>query len=550
MDSSPSALIKLNMDLRNHAAPMQMLWQEVGRMCLTRKVQSLINAYNKASTTTELWQPDTRLLNSRAVQANEILSAGIMSVIMPSDQRWFSFKPAPSQRGNDALEEWLEACTEIALLEMFVAGFYPRVHESMEDRCTFGTNILHVDSGVKNALRFRSWDAGTYVIAENEDGECDLVFREREWTARQALQEFDQLPPVVQQQLKNNKLDEKTKYIHCIFPRDLKAVDENAGPKGKAFASIYIHEPTQMIVKESGFDELPSFASRYRKWSEASAYGVSPAMIALAEIRGVNYLEMLMSTLAEVTVNPRMILPQGFQGVPDLRAGGITFGGLSRDTFPQEWMTGGRFDIGLNLMERKERAIDDAFHRPLFDQFSQMDREITATEVRARQAEKLARFSPAFTSLTVEFINPIMERVFMLLYRAGKFPAPPQEAFMADALGRPMLLFPSIVQTNRMAQSMALARQSEFAAIFQLLAPLQQLGSPVLDNLDDEQMTRDMIRDAALPTRDLDSVKALRDARAQAQQAQQQMEMAQAAMKSGPAMDMAQQALGGQQKAA
>ncbi|MFK5284110.1 hypothetical protein ACI3PL_31475, partial [Lacticaseibacillus paracasei] len=63
-------------------------------------------------------------------------------------------------------------------------------------------------------------------------------------------------------------------------------------------------------------------------------------MRALAEIRGVNYLEMLMATLAEVSVNPRMIMPQGFQGVPDLRAGGITFGGMTRDTFPQEWMTG------------------------------------------------------------------------------------------------------------------------------------------------------------------------------------------------------------------
>ncbi len=548
MDSSPTALIKLHQDLRNHAAPMQQLWQEVGRMCLTRKVQSLINAQNKGSTTTESWQPDTRLLNSRAVQANEILSAGIMSAVMPSDQRWFSYKPAPTQRGNDALEEWLEACTEIALLEMFVAGFYPRVHESMEDRCTFGTNILHVDSGVKNALRFRSWDAGTYVIAENEDGECDMVFREREWTARQAQQEFDNLPPEVTQQLSQNKLDEKTKYIHCIFPRNPGSISEDKGPKGKAFASIYIHESSKMIVKESGFDELPSFASRYRKWSEASAYGVSPAMIALAEIRGVNYLEMLMSTLAEVTVNPRMILPQGFQGVPDLRAGGITFGGLSRDTFPQEWMTGGRFDVGINLMERKERAIDEAFHRTLFDQFSQMDREITATEVRARQAEKLARFSPAFTSLTVEFINPIMERVFMLLYRAGKFPAPPREAFVQDALGRPMLLFPQIVQTNRMAQSMALARQSEFAQVFQLLAPLEQMGRPVFDNLDEEEMSRAMIRDAALPTRDLESVKALRDARAQAAQAQQQMEMAQELAKSKPAMDMAQQAMGGGQQ--
>lgn len=543
MDTSPTALIKLNSELRNNASGMMALWEECGRMCLTRKVQSLIRAKNKATSAVDAYQPDTRLLNSRAVQANEIMAAGIMSAVMPSDAKWYGYKPAPAQRGNDALEEWLSYCTEIALLEMYLAGFYSRAHESMEDRSTFGTNALFVDAGKKNALRFRSWDVGTYVIAENEDGECDMGFREIERTARQAKEEFLNLPPSVQNQIRENKLDERTRYLHGIFPRPMDQRRDDGSPSGMAFMSIYIHEETKTVVKESGYDELPSFFSRYRKWSESSAYGVSPAMLALAEIRGVNYMEMLMATLAEVTVNPRMILPQGFQGVPDLRAGGITFGGLTQDSFPKEWMTNGRFDIGLNLIERKEKAIDEAFHRPLFDQFNLIDREMTATEVRAREAEKLARFSPAFTALTTEFINPILERVFMLLYRAGKFPPPPREAFIADTLGRPMLLFPSIVQTNRMAQSMALARQTEFARLFELLAPLEAAGRPVFDHLDEDEMSRGMVRDAWLPLREVDSVAALRDARAKAAEAAQQQQMLLEASKSKPLAEVAATAL-------
>lgn len=541
IDESADGLIRLNSELRANASSMMSLWEECGRMCLTHRIQSLVNSRTGTSQAIDSYSPDTKLLNSRAAAANEVMAAGLMSSVMPSDGKWFAFKAAPSQRGNDALEEWLSACTEIALLELFVSGFYSRAHESMESRSCFGTNALFAEAGKKNALRFRAWDNGSYVVSENEDGDIDMVFREVERTARQASAEFETIPAAVLAHISQNKTEEKTRYIHAIFPRSKRG----DGPKGMAFASVYIHAASKTICKESGFDEMPAFVSRYRKWSDSSAYGVSPAMIALAEIRGVNYLEMLMATLAEVTVNPRMILPQGFQGVPDLRAGGITFGGVDRNSFPQEWMTGGRFDIGLNLLERKERMIDEAFHRPLFDQFAQLDRQITATEVRAREAEKLARFSPAFTALTTDFVNPLLERAFMLLYRAGKLPPPPRDAFVADALGRPMLLFPSVIQTNRMAQSMALARQSEYARLFELLAPLEQMGRPVFDHLDEEEMSRAMFRDASLPLKDEETVQALRQARQQAAQAAQEREMAIEAAKSAPVMDMAKQAMGG-----
>ncbi len=53
----------------------------------------------------------------------------------------------------------------------------------------------------------------------------------------------------------------------------------------------------------------------------------------------------------------------------------------------------GQCNIGLELIKRKEYAIQEAFHFSLFQQFQQIEQQITAQEVRAREAEKLARFS-------------------------------------------------------------------------------------------------------------------------------------------------------------
>lgn len=547
MDTSPTALIKLNQELRNGASQMMQLWSECGRMCLTRKVSSLVNATNKAQTTDNV-MPDSRLLNSVAVEANEVLASGCMAWIMPSEGRWFVWKPAPEQEGNDAVEEWLQACTEVALTALFSSNFYSRTHEVLQDRSTFGTACLWLEAGQRGPLNFRAWDVGTFVVSENEEGYCDVIFREIERTARQAQAEFTNLPAVVQQHLAQDKLEEKTRYLVCILPRSVaeQTANQGKGAKGMPFASFYIHEESKTVVKESGFEELPSFVTRYLKWSEASAYGVSPAMRALAEIRGVNYLELLMATLAEVTVNPRIILPQGYQGVPDLRAGGITFGGMSADTYPKEWLTNGRFDVGMSLIERKEKAVNEAFHRTLFELFNQRQGDLNIPHVRALEAEKLARFSPAFTSLTSEFINPIIERVFMLLYRAGRLPPAPREAFVADSLGRPTILFPRVVQTNRMSLAMQQAHKMGLNEMLQLFAPLAGAGAPVFDNLDPDRAFRTLVRGEGLPTDFLlseDSVKAMRQARAQAAQAAEQREMMMQAAKSKPLMDMAAPAI-------
>jgi hypothetical protein len=246
--------------------------------------------------------------------------------------------------------------------------------------------------------------------------------------------------------------------------------------------------------------------------------------------------------MAEGTVNPRMIVPQGFTGVPDLRAGGITMGGLTRETWPMEWMTGGKLDWGIAFLDRKENAINNIFHRPLFDQFAQIERQITAAEVHAREAEKVARFSPAFHQLTTELINPCLERVFMLLYRQGRFPAPPMEALYRDAAGILRLAFPQTVQTSRMALAMQAMRRQSVLNMIGVWTPYVEVTQDpsVFDNLDKDEAFRTLALGDGTPKdflNDPDVVEQTRLARAQAQQAAQQAEMAQAALKSTPLVE-------------
>lgn len=529
MNNSAEHIIRLNDQMRSDASGMTSLWDECGRMCLTRRVASSTVREHNPSTTEHL-TTDQRLLNSAAILANETLSSNCVSWITPSDQNWFTWKPVPMLQDVPAVEDWLGLCTEIALSYLASSNFYNRIHEAFADRSTFGTDCMWLAQGKRHPLHFRTLDVGSFTLAEDDEGYVHRVFQEFDLTAEQAEQKFgrDRLPPEVQNRLNEGKVNEKSRYLHALYPRAEKDRNPDGGPLGMPWASCYIHLGTKTKIDEGGFEELPGFAGRYFKWSERSVYGCSPAMLALAEIRGVNYLEMLMATLAETTVNPRIIIPEGMESIPDLRAGGITIEPMGGENRVREWMTGGRFDVGLAIIERKERAIGEIFHRSLFEQFSMIERQITAREVVAREAEKLARFSPAFTSVTSEKINPMLERVFMLLYRQGLFPPAPPEAMVTSPGGNTVMLFPRTVHTSRMALALQGLKKTAFANMLELFTPLATLRPEVFDNLDSDNAFRDLSKSDGMPVDYLvpiEEVGSMREARAKAQQAQEQQRM-------------------------
>jgi len=543
---TPTELIQLNERLRSEASSMYSLWMQCGQYCLTRKLSSTITSTSQSGTLPgQAPSTDYALLNDVAVDANAVLASGCMEWIMPSSGRWINLKPATAQEGNDAVEEWLTACTDIILAALLGSNFYTRAHEAMLDSSTFGISGLWCEDGSRG-LNFRTWDVGSFVFCENAEGYVDTVFREIERTAQQASEEFTNLPPQVATALNGNKPNEKFRFLHCLRPRPEKERTE-AGPMSMPIASMWLHIDSKTVCKESGYNELPSFITRYLRWSESSAYGVSPAMQALAEIRGVNYLERIMGGLAETTLNPRIVVPQGFQGVPDLRPGGITPGGISKDSNPYEWLTGGNFNVGLNLIERKEEAVRRAFHYRLFRAFEDRKGDMNIPHVLAIQAEQVLGFSPAFTSLTTELINPIVERVFMLLYRGNKLPRAPREAFVKDALGRDMILFPRVAQNNRMSQAMQSAKEQGLQTLLGIFGPLAEAGIPVLDNLDVDRAFRDLGRGRGLPADYIvpeDTRDALRKAREQAAQAREQQAMMLEAAKNPEIVKQAAGAMG------
>ena len=174
----------------------------------------------------------------------------------------------------------------------------------------------------------------------------------------------------------------------------------------------------------------------------------------------------------------------------------------------------------------------EIMHGDLFKLFAQIERQMTATEASLRQAEKVMQFSPTFSRLTSEYLDPKLRRIFSILWRQGKMPQAPEEIQMVTQDRNVVVPVPNIAYNNRISlaiKSQQNSAYSEFMAINQMGI---EMNPTILDNLDTDTQFRDGWRNAGLPEDSLrpeEEVEETRQARAEQQAQQQQMEQAQQA---------------------
>ncbi len=509
-------------ELQGEMSVFQSVWQD----CADHALPLRRLGFNSTGSS---FRSDARLQSDVAVDSLNTLASGMTSWVTPSQQNWFQWEASDDLAGSEAVNSWLADCTARAHKALANSNFYHAVHLGYLDLGAFGTVGIFAEAGRERPLNFRCWHTGSFACAENEEGTVDRVFRFMNLTAQQAMERFgDDAPEVCRKDVSNNKRHTKHPFVHAICPRDRKDRNMDGGPMGMPVASCYLHPATKSMIREEGFDSLPVMVSRWLKWSDESPYGVSPAMLSIADIRGSNYLEGLLAAMANLKVNPRIIAKTGNVGVVDLGPGGVTQVSDMQDK-PEIWGDPSDYKIGLDLIDRVDNRIRRAFHVPLFEQFAALERQITATEVRARQSEQLARISPAFTLLTTDLVNPLLERVFMILFQGGYFAQPPQEAFVQDAAGQWRLLYPKTVQISRMSQAIEAQKEHAFASTLETFFPLLQFNPGLLHEFNLPTAMRDIARGKGVPSaymQDPEVVAQIKQAEAEQQQAAMAMEMA------------------------
>ena len=473
------------------------------------------------------------IFDTTAVDAARTYAAGCMSWMTPSESHWAAYDAPEELSEDDAVKSWYSKCTDIAREVLAASNFYSQIHECYNDDGTFGTSGMLIEEDNKGGLRFEALVIGKYAILENSRKEVDTVFIEKVLTLRQAEQEFgrENLHIDHRELLEDNQQDcEKTHtFIHCVMPRadadrQLGKLDSSNMP----WASITFDLKNKKIVRESGSWEMSVAVHRHAADPD-SPWGYSPAMQAMTDIRQLNHMQSYLDTLVEKQVTPPVLLPSGFKGEVDLRAGGYTYF-KNKEEMPTHWPNPGNYMIGEDRTVFRATQINRAFHVELFQALSAvpLGKEMTAAEVHMRQRDRLTLFSPTFARKNTELNTPIMRRVFALLLRNGAFPPPPPNLITETPEGLPYMPDPKITYTSRLALQMKAIENEAFGRSFAETSPFFELAPETLDNYDSDAIARAIYRNNGAPEEGLRPERErdlMRQERAEAQQ-QAEQEMA------------------------
>lgn len=490
------------------------------------------------------------LFDATAIRANQTLANGQLAWMSPMESPWFDY--SPSDEADDESKLWLAKCTATARQKLATSNFYTAVHEFYLDRSAFGIGCIYVEPSKDGSLNVQVWSPGSFVIDEDHDGNVDTLYREFMLSARQAAQKFgeERLSPKLREALGDEKRrNDRVKFIHGIFPRE-KRDQEKVDDLNMPWASVYIESDAKHVVRESGYDEQPFMVSRFLQWgsdeslgeASKSMYGWTPCFSAIPDARQLNHIERCMDALAEKIAFPPVLAPDEMEGEIDPNPHGVTY--FSRDlitagAMPKEWMTGGRYEIGLQRAEVKREAIRQAFFVDLFQMFAQIQKQMTAREVAERAQEKLIQFSPTFARLTTELFNLLLARVFGILLRGGALG--PVES-IPRALMRPLapgvvdVPTPKISYSSRIALALKALPSIGYNRAIERISAVAQIAPEVVDNYDFDKAERATALADGISSEFMRKESAVRDIRKQRADAQAQREQAEAQERAASAL--------------
>lgn len=502
-------------------------WEEIAERVLPAYSQSF---YSQIGQRSQGEKRTDKVFDSTAAIALGRFASILDSLLTPRNSQWHSLAASdPYLNKNRDIRLWFGEVSRLLFKYRYapLANFSSQNQQNYKGLGAFGTGCMFIDELSKGAgMRYRAIHLGEIYFRENHQGIIDSAYRYFAITARQAFQKWgDKVPDCIKSKLASSP-DTPTMFLHVVKPR------ENYDPqrldyKGMEYESHYVSVEGKTHMGEGGYSSFPYAISRYEQ-APGEVYGRSPAMDVLPAIKTLNEEKKTVLKQGHRAVDPVLLAHD--DGVVDtfsLRPGAINAGGVSADGRPLvQALQTGNIHIGKELMDDERAVINDAFLVTIFQVLTETP-TMTATEVLERTREKGILLAPTLGRQQSEYLGPLIEREVDILSRQGLLPPMPEA--LREAQGEYTVQYDSpLSRAARAEEASGLMRTVETALQIANVTGNQE----PLDHFDWDTIIPEISNIQGTPERwmrDIESVKAIREGRAQAAQEQQEIQAAPAA---------------------
>lgn len=533
--SKKEQFVKRLGSLRSERSSFIEYWKELSDNILSYRGRFLVTDYNKGH------KRNTKQINNTARKAARTLASGMMAGITSPARPWFRLS-TPYAELNDvaAVKEWLFD-VETLMREVFSqSNLYNSLHTLYGELGVFSTAAMGLFEDYDDVIRCKPFTVGSYMLGMNGKNAVDTFYREYQYTVAQTVDEFgyDNCSNRVKQAYDRRNLEVPVEIVHIIEPNPGRDKN-NPLAKNKKWRSVYFEralggkgEEGEKYLRESGFDEFAIMTPRWDVTGE-DVYGTDcPGMMALGDIKALQLYERRKAQAIDKVANPPTQAPVSLRNA--LSKGGIAAGEI---TWVNSTADGGIRSIydyrpDINAIQASiveiEKRIDEAFYVDLFLMLSQTDRrQITAREIAERHEEKLLMLGPVLERLHTELLDPLIDRTFNIMNKAGMLPVPPEEL---EDIELRVEYVSVLAQAQRMVAVGGIERLAGF------VGQMAQIFPSVRHKFDAEQAVDeygDALGISPRIVRGDEEVQILKDQEAQAMQQQRAAEAAQQAASIG-----------------
>lgn len=498
-------------------------WREISDYLIPENSRFYVTDRNKGR------RRHNATIDSTGHYSLQVLAAGMMAGMSSPARPWFRLTlPDPDLAESSAVKVWL-ADTQRRMLTVFSrSNTYRVLHSLYMDLGAYGTGCVMMMDDAKTVIDHYQSPIGEFALATDYRGRVNTAYREFERTVAELVGEFgyENCSRTVQNMHDRGNLDEWIRIVHAIEPR----VDRDPrmkDAKNKPFASVYFElgydEGENKVLRESGFDEFPVMAPRWHQLP-GNVYGHSPGMIGLGDIKQLQHLQLRKSNAIDAKTKPALQVPSAMRSREiDWRPGGITYVDMVGQQNAIQPLYNVPIDLNHLLMDIQDvrQRIQSVFHADMFLMLANGDTSrMTATEVAARNEEKMLMIGPVLERLQNELLKPLVDTTFIKMIQANAVAMPPPEL-------QGMNLDVEFVSV--LAQAQRAVGVNSIDRYMNSIGMVAQMRPEVLDKVDVDSWADaygDMLGvdpDLIVPT---DQVVMIRQQRAEQQAQQQQMEQA------------------------
>lgn len=424
------------------------------------------------------------LFDTTGRKAINFFKAGMFASLTPASGRWLDYSINNEIIQNDKESQaWLNKASTRVLEIINGTNWSSEIQDAYSHLGLFGTASVLVERDPKKKLRFRSLPIEEIFIAENSRGEVDTMYREIEWTVHQVYSEWgDKSGKSVLEKVASGSLEDKVKILHVIEPR----YEREAGTKAsqeKPFKSIYINMDDKTEIKESGFDYFPTPTARLNK-EKSSPYGYGIAMISLPDMKELNKFHYIVVRGGLKQVDPILFTNDDGIMLPKSLNSGDLIKGSGPTSDLKAIQTGGRHDIGKDLLLMKQDEIRESFFIDLFLSLARKSDQgaKTAFEVAKIVEENKAMIAPLIMPITNELLTPIAENIFFILLEDGEFGEIPQviqDNAEVDPLTGEAVIDLNVKYMSSLARAQKLEELGEITDFLQFVGEIGQAQASV-----------------------------------------------------------------------